>query len=113
MERVGTADRVRSTTGHGFGDPVGHVSRNMGDFGCPLVSKLVEEHVESSFAASRAGPDEAAGVVVNNNDQIPVSAFIGDLIDSDPPQTVKTIHPRFDIIVDSGDDRPDGPPCHP
>jgi hypothetical protein len=85
----------------------------MGDFGCAFFSELVEEHVESSFAASGAGPDETAGVVVNNNDQIPVSAFVGDLIDPDPPQTRKAIHPRFDIIVDSGDDRPDGPPCHP
>jgi hypothetical protein len=48
--------------------------------------------------------------VINNNDQVAVSAFVGDLIDPDPPQTVKTIHNSLDIIVDSGDDRPDRPP---
>ena len=85
----------------------------MRDLGCAFFSELVEEPVKSSFAAAGSDPGETAGVVVNNNDQIPVPAFVGDLIDSDPPQTLKTIHSCFDIVVDSGDDRPDSPPCHP
>ena len=42
--------------------------------------------------------------MVDNNDQIPVTALVGDLIDPDPPQTRKTIHCCFDIVVDSGDE---------
>jgi hypothetical protein len=57
----------------------------MGDFGCAFFSEFVEEHTQRSLAAARSGPDETPGVVVNNNDQIAVSTFIGDLIDPDPP----------------------------
>jgi hypothetical protein len=31
--------------------------------------------------------------VVNNNNQITVSPFVGDLIDADPTQTLKTVTP--------------------
>ena len=51
--------------------------------------------------------------MVNHNNQITVSPFVGDLIDSDPTQTRKTINLGLNIIVDSGDDRPDSPPSHP
>jgi hypothetical protein len=85
----------------------------VGDFGCPLISKFVEEHTQRSLATAGTGPYEAAGVVIYNNDQVAVPTFVRDLIDTDPPQTVKTINNGFDIIVDSGDDRPDSPPRNP
>ena len=74
---------------------------------------FVEEHVESSLAAARPGPDKTAGVVINNDDQVAVPAFVRDLIDPDSTQTAKTIDGGFDVIVDAGDDRSNGPPRHP
>ncbi len=37
----------------------------------------------------------------DHDDQVAMSAFVGDLIDPDPPQTVQTIHHSFDIVVDA------------
>ena len=54
-----------------------------------VVSEFVEEHVQCSLAAAGPGPDETAGVVINHDDQVAVSPFVGDLIDPDPPQTAK------------------------
>ena len=85
----------------------------MGDLDCSLLSKFVEEHVECSLAAAGSGPNETAGVVIDHDDQVTVSTFVGDLIDPDPTQTPKTIDIGLDVIVDPGDDRPDGPSRHP
>jgi hypothetical protein len=51
--------------------------------------------------------------VINNDNQVAVPAFVGDLIDPDPTQTPKAIDGGFDVTVDTGDDRPNGPPRHP
>jgi hypothetical protein len=56
----------------------------VGNFGCPLLSEFVEEYVECSLAAAGPGPDQTAGVVINHDDQVAVSPFVGDLIDPDP-----------------------------
>jgi hypothetical protein len=76
----------------------------MGDFGCPLVSKFVEEHVQCSLRPAGAGPHEAAGVVINNNNQVAVPTFVRDLVDPYPTQPVKTVNNSLDVVVDSGDD---------
>jgi len=52
------------------------------------------------------------GVVINNDNQVAVPAFVGDLIDPDPPQTGETIDGGFYVFVDPGDDRSNGPPRH-
>jgi hypothetical protein len=85
----------------------------MGDLGCPLVSKFVEEHVQCSLRPARAGPHETAGVVINNNNQVAVPTLVRDLVDPDPTQPVKTINNSFNVTVDSGDDRPNSPPRNP
>ena len=85
----------------------------MGDFGCSLLSEFVEEHVEGGLGPTRSRPDETAGVVVDHDDQVTVSPFVGDLVDPDPTQTPKTVDTGFDVVVDPGDDRPDGPSRHP
>ena len=85
----------------------------MSDFGCSLLSEFVEEHVQRGFGPARSRPDETAGVVVDNNDQVTMSSFVGDLIDPDSTQTRQTIDGGFNIMVDAGDDRPNGPSRHP
>ena len=50
-----------------------------------MVAEFVEEPVECSLAASLSGPDQAAGVVVDNDDQVAVRPFVGDLVDPDLP----------------------------
>ncbi len=113
MERVGAADGVRCTSCDSFGDPVSHVSRHMGDLGCSLLSEFVEEHVQGSFRPAGSDPHQAAGIVINNHDQVAVRTFVGDLIDPDSTQTGQTVDGGFNIVVNAGDDRPDGPPRHP
>ena len=47
--------------------------------GCPVVAELVEEHVQCSLAASGSGPDEAAGVVINHDDQVALPALLQEI----------------------------------
>ena len=54
----------------------------------------------------RSGPDETAAVVVDNDDQVAVPPFVGDLIDPDPTQTSEAVDSGLDVIVDPCDDRP-------
>ena len=110
---VGTPDRIRCASCNSFGDPVGHISRNMGYLGCSLFSKFVEEHVQCGLRPAGSGPDETAAVVVDNDDQVAVPPFVGDLIDPDPTQTSEAVDSGLDVIVDPCDDRPDRPPRHP
>jgi hypothetical protein len=51
--------------------------------------------------------------VIDDHDQIPVPAFVGDLVDPDPSQPPKAIDRRVDVRIDSGDDRADRAPRHP
>ena len=50
--------------------------------------------------------------MIDDHDQISVSALVGDLVDPDPTQTVETINGRVDIGVDAGHDRSDRAPRH-
>jgi len=85
----------------------------VGESGCPGVAELVEEAVQCGFGPSWSGPDQAAGVVVDNDDQVAVRPSVRDLVDPDPTQTGQTINRDFDVVVDAGDDRSDRPPRNP
>jgi hypothetical protein len=64
---------------------------------------FVEEHVQCSFGPAGSGPHEAAGVVINNNDQVAVPAFVRDLIDPDPTQTGEAVDGGFDVAIDAAE----------
>jgi hypothetical protein len=51
--------------------------------------------------------------MVDNDDQVAMSTLVGDLIDPDSTQPFETIDCGCNVVVDSGDDRPDRPPRHP
>jgi hypothetical protein len=78
-----------------------------------LLSKFTEEDTQRSFASAAPRPHKTTGVVINNNDRVAVPTFVRNVIDPDPPQAVKTINNSFNIIIDSGDDRPNGSPRNP
>ena len=94
MERIGAAHRVRGPLGDDPGDPVGHISRNVGEQRRAFGAELVEEHVQRGVVAARAGPHQPAGVVIDDHDQIAVPALVGDLVDPDPAQPVEAIDGR-------------------
>jgi hypothetical protein len=52
-----------------------------------------KNNVQSGLGPAGSGPDETAGVVINHDDQVAVSPFVGDLIDPDPTQTRKEDQP--------------------
>ena len=74
------------------------------------MTELVEEHSERCLVATGPGPHEPARVVIDHDDQIPVPALVGDLVDPDPTQSIETIDRRVDIRVDARHDRPDRAP---
>ena len=55
----------------------------MGELRRAFRTQRVEEHLEGGVVAARAGPYESAAVMVNDDDQIPMSALVGDLVDPD------------------------------
>ena len=111
--RIRVSHRVGGPLLDDAGDPVSHVSADVGQLGAALLAELVEEHVEGGVVAAGAGPHQRAGVVVDDDDQVAVPALVGDLVDPDPAQPIEAVHDGVDIGVDPGDDRPDGPPCDP
>ena len=113
MERIGAAHRVGGPLLHDAGDPVRHVSADVGEGGGPFGAELIEEHAQGGVVAARAGPHQRAGVVVDDHDQVAVPALVGDLVDPDAAQPLEPVHGGVDIGVDPGDDRPDRPPRDP
>ena len=108
MERIRAADRVRSPLRDDAGDPVRHVSRNMGQQRGSFGAEFVEEHFQGGVVAARSGPHELAAVMVNDDDQVSVAALVGDLVDPDPAQPVQSVNGRVDVGVHARDDRSDG-----
>ena len=79
-----------------------------------FLAEFVEEHVQCGLSTARSGPDETASVVVNHAKQITVSKVVGDLIHSIRRRPERRCNLGLNIIVDSGDDRPDSPTqAHP
>ena len=78
-----------------------------------FVAEFVEEHFQRGVVAARAGPHQVPGVVIDDDDQVAVSALVGDLIDPDPTQPIEAIDALLDVVVDTGDDRADRAPRHP
>ncbi len=110
MERIGAPHRVRGPVGDDAGDPVSHISRNMGEQRGSFGTELVEEHFQGGVVAARSGPHQPATVMVHDDDQVAVAAFVGDLVDPDPTQPVETIDGRVDVRVHARHDRPDRAP---
>ena len=113
VKRIGAAHGVRGSLGNDAGDPARHVRRDVGQLRSAFVAEFVVEHLKVGVGAARADPHQMAGVVIDHDDQVAVSALVGDLIDPDPSQPVDAINTRLDICIDPRDDRPDGAPRHP
>ena len=64
-------------------------------------AELVEEDVECGVVAAGAGPHQVAAVVVDDDDQVAVAAFVGDLVDPDPTQSLEPVDGRVDVCVDA------------
>ncbi len=113
MKGIGHPDRARAPLGDDGVDEVGPISGNVGDLGAALFAEQVEELVDRGAGASRCCPHQPAGVVVDDDHQVPVSLLVGDLIDPDPPQPGQPVVLGLDVVPDSGDDRPDRAPRDP
>ena len=48
--------------------------------------------------------------MVDDDDQVTVSTFVGDLVDPDPPQALEPVDRLVDVGVDAGHDRADCAP---
>jgi hypothetical protein len=66
------------------------------------------------LAMSLMFPNDAVGVMVNDDGDVLVAFLIARLIDADVLQTIETVLWTWvRILPVSGDDRPDGVPCDP
>jgi len=77
------------------------------------IAELVEEPVEGGVVLACRCPDQTAGVVIDHDGQVAMTALVGDLIDPDTDQPVETVRRSVGIGADALDDRPDGAPRDP
>ena len=113
MERISAQHRSRAAFSDDRGDPLGGIGRDVGDLGGSLVPEGVEEPPQGGFVAARGGPQQPSGVVVDNDREVLVVAFVGDLVDTDTAQTGEAVHSVLGVGPDPGHDRPDGAPGDP
>jgi hypothetical protein len=113
VEGVGATHRVRAAVGDHRADPVRAIGADVGDLGAALFTEDVEEPLQGGLLPARSGPHQPAGVVVDHHGQVPLSAFVGDLIDPDPSQVGEPVVHGLDVGPDPGDDRADGAPRNP
>ena len=113
VERVGAADRLRASLGDDLADPGRTIGTDVGDLGTAFGPQCVEERPHGRLVPSDAGPDQAAGVVVDHDGEVLVVALVGDLIDSDPPQAGEQIQVAGGVGPYARDDRADGAPGDP
>ena len=113
MERIGAADGVGAVRGDLIGDPLRGVGGDVSDCGAAGFTQRGEERFEGLAVPTGGGPDQAAGVVVDRDRDVPVALLVADLINPDPPQTRQRVTGRDAVGNDPGDDRSDGAPGDP
>nr|WP_291836268.1 hypothetical protein [Candidatus Microthrix sp.] len=85
-ERVETDRRVGGHLSGCFGVWGAEVHRDRLQLGDLVTAELFEERLQGDSPTIFGTPDHLAGVVVDDEGQIFVAAFPGDLIDTDPDQ---------------------------
>ena len=113
VKRVSALNRARTALRDDFGDPRGLIGRNMRDSHASDRPETIKEAAQGGAIMTGSGPQQSAGVVIDDDSQIPVAALVGDLIDPDTRQSVQAVAERFNISPDPGDDRPHRPPRDP
>jgi hypothetical protein len=113
VERVGAQDGLRRAAGDHAADPVRAVGGDVGEFRGPAGSEAIEEGLQGLAVVSGRGPDEQPAVVVDDDDQVLMAAFIGDLVDSDAVQPGEPVGGCLGLGGHPGDDVPDGAPGDP
>lgn len=91
VERIQTQLRVRTGVERAFGDQFGRVRADQADLASTGRLQQVNEFLQRLTVMTVRGPCQVAGVVIEDNHQIVVTAPIRDLIDADPSQPVEGI----------------------
>jgi len=79
VKRVDAKGGVGTAFCDHFADPSGPVGTDQADLGVPLVAQQVEELVQGHLVPANGSPDEATGIVVHRDSQVPVTALVADL----------------------------------
>jgi hypothetical protein len=75
------------------------------------VSPSASKNASTGLAVTTGrSPDQAAGVVIDDDGQVALTLAMRDLIDPDPSQTVEQIDLALRLIADAFADRADRPP---
>jgi hypothetical protein len=98
---------------HRAGDPRAHVCAHQDDGGATLLAEALEEAPQGGGVAPRSSPDQPAGVVVDDDDEVAPALAVADLIDAQAAETGEAVEPRVALGHHPGDDPPNGPPGDP
>jgi len=91
VERVDASDGVGNAFGDRTRDPRGHVGRHQFDLFAAFFAERVKERQHRLAVPAGCGPDQAAGVMVHDDGQVPLALAVADLVDPDPSEPVEQI----------------------
>ena len=82
----------------------------MRDLRAPRRPQRVEEPLQGGRVTSRRGPHQPTAVMVDDDQQVQVPTFVGDLVNADPAQPLEPIRDGFHVGPHPRDDRAHGAP---
>ena len=110
---TGAQDCLRRAAGDHAADPVRAVGGDVGELRGPAGSEAAGEGLQGLAVAAGRGPDQQSAVVIDDDDQVLMPAFIGDLVDPDAAQPGEPVGGCLGLAGHPGDDVPDGAPGDP
>jgi len=113
VEGISAPDRVRAVRCDLISDPPRSVGGDVGDGGATGFAQRGEERSEGLAVPSRRGPHQPAGVMVDDDRDVPVALLVADLTDPDPGQTGQRVPGCHALVDHPGHDRPDRAPGDP
>lgn len=113
MKRVDAADRVREAIGDRAGDPGRHVAGHQLDLFAAFFAELVEEPLDRLAVTARGGPDQSAGVVIDDDGQVALALAMTNLVDADSSQPVEQIDVALRLVTDAFAESADRAPRDP
>ena len=113
MERVQANGRVRAALGDRPGDPRGVVAGHQLDLFAAVVAEQIQELLDGLAVPASVRPDQPAGVMVDDDREIPLPFANGDLVEPEPRDTCEQVAAVALLGHHSLADPSDRPPADP
>jgi hypothetical protein len=110
VEGIQAHDRLRAAARRHVGDPARRVGAEVGELAGASIAEGVEAPLQRLLVAAGRGPDQPAGVVIDDHGEVAVALLVGQLVHPDPPQPSEPVGARGLLGGDPGADPADAAP---